>query len=86
MAEITLAEAVNQALSYEMAADENVLVLGEDIGTNGGVFRVTDGLQQKLQTIGHEGYRHHVGVTVGQVAVPVREAFTRYLKYGMTEI
>jgi L-fucose isomerase-like protein len=50
-----------------------------------GVARIED-LQAKLQTIGHEGYRHHVGVTVGHVAVPVREAFTRYLQYGITEL
>ncbi len=42
-----------------------------------------EGLQDKLETIGHQGYRHHVGVTTGEVAVPIREAFTRYL--GFTE-
>ena len=44
MSEITLVEAVNQALHYEMAHDENVVVFGEDIGQNGGVFRATVGL------------------------------------------
>ena len=44
---ITLVEAVTQALSYEMGQDENVVCLGEDIGTNGGVFRTTDGLLEK---------------------------------------
>lgn len=44
MAEITLVEAVNQALAYEMQADSTVVVLGEDIGKNGGVFRATVGL------------------------------------------
>ncbi|HVV69427.1 MAG TPA: alpha-ketoacid dehydrogenase subunit beta [Gammaproteobacteria bacterium] len=48
MAEITLAEAVTQALAYEMAADKNVVVLGEDIGVNGGVFRTTVGLLEKF--------------------------------------
>lgn len=48
MPEITLADAVNQALTYEMALDANVLVLGEDIGKNGGVFRVTLGLLDKF--------------------------------------
>lgn len=46
MPAITLIEAVNQALAYEMAIDENVLVLGEDVGLNGGVFRATVGLQK----------------------------------------
>lgn len=44
MSEITLVEAVNQALHYEMARDNNVLVMGEDIAKNGGVFRSTVGL------------------------------------------
>ena len=35
---ITLVEAVNQALHYEMAHDPSVVVLGEDIGRNGGAF------------------------------------------------
>ncbi|MBI5447560.1 MAG: alpha-ketoacid dehydrogenase subunit beta [Gammaproteobacteria bacterium] len=48
MPEITLLEAVNQALAYEMQRDENVIVLGEDVGTNGGVFRATQGLLQKF--------------------------------------
>ncbi|WP_318463802.1 alpha-ketoacid dehydrogenase subunit beta [Photobacterium leiognathi] len=46
MAEITLLEAVNLALHYEMQHDDNVVVLGEDIGENGGVFRATVGLKQ----------------------------------------
>jgi len=48
MAEQTLLEAVNQAFSTEMSRDENVIVLGEDVGVNGGVFRATDGLQEKF--------------------------------------
>ena len=45
-----------------------------------------DGLQSKLQVIGQEGYRHHVGVTFDHVATPVREAFTRYLGYTPTPL
>ena len=45
---ITLVEAVNQALFYEMAHDKDVIVLGEDVGPNGGVFRATAGLSQKF--------------------------------------
>src|SRR5690606_7292262 len=48
MPEIFLAEAVTQALAYEMGADPNVLALGEDIGKNGGVFRTTVGLLEKF--------------------------------------
>src|SRR5438874_5039500 len=48
MPELTLVKAINQALHQEMARDQSVLVLGEDVGLNGGVFRVTDGLQKRF--------------------------------------
>ena len=44
MAELTLVEAVNRALAYEMRADPDVIVLGEDVAKDGGVFRATVGL------------------------------------------
>ncbi|MEM0983416.1 MAG: alpha-ketoacid dehydrogenase subunit beta [Planctomycetota bacterium] len=47
MAQLTLVQAINQALDQEMAADDRVVILGEDVGINGGVFRVTEGLAQK---------------------------------------
>lgn len=47
MAELTLVEAVNLALHHEMEHDPNVVVLGEDVGDNGGVFRATVGLKQQ---------------------------------------
>lgn len=43
---LPLAKALNLAMSDAMAADEKVLMMGEDIGTLGGVFRVTQGLKQ----------------------------------------
>lgn len=48
MPDITLIEAVTQALAYELAHDENVVVFGEDVGKNGGVFRATVGLQERF--------------------------------------
>lgn len=54
MAEITLVEAINQALRFEMQRDQTVVVLGEDIAKNGGVFRATVGL---LDTFGPERVR-----------------------------
>jgi len=42
--DITLLDAVNQALAYELDHDPEMVVLGEDVGVNGGVFRATDGL------------------------------------------
>jgi len=47
-AAITLIQAITQALAWEMHADASVLVLGEDVGINGGVFRATDGLYQRF--------------------------------------
>lgn len=48
MAEITLVEAVRLALARAMEEDPDVVVLGEDVGVNGGVFRATDGLQKRF--------------------------------------
>jgi pyruvate dehydrogenase E1 component beta subunit len=45
---ITLAQAINQALAQEMERDGRVVILGEDVGRDGGVFRVTDGLFDKF--------------------------------------
>jgi len=47
MSKLTMVEALNLAMDQEMARDENVCLLGEDIGVNGGVFRTTKNLQQK---------------------------------------
>lgn len=48
MPELTLIEAVNTALAYALEHNENVLVFGEDVGKNGGVFRATAGLQDRF--------------------------------------
>ena len=48
MSELLLVEAVNDALHVEMERDENVLVLGEDVGRAGGVFRATAGLRDRF--------------------------------------
>ena len=42
---LTLVEAVREGLEYELERDESVMVLGEDVGTNGGVFRATEKLR-----------------------------------------
>lgn len=44
---LTMVEAVNLALDHAMASDPDVVLLGEDIGVNGGVFRATQGLRDK---------------------------------------
>ncbi len=48
MTEVTLVDAVNMGLASEMEADPNVVVLGEDVGVNGGVFRATANLQKRF--------------------------------------
>lgn len=48
MAKITLIDAVNMAMAHELANDDRVVVYGEDVGVNGGVFRATAGLQEKF--------------------------------------
>ncbi|GEN49756.1 alpha-ketoacid dehydrogenase subunit beta [Alkalibacterium pelagium] len=47
MANLTMIQAITEALDQEMARDEKVLVFGEDVGKNGGVFRATQGLFDK---------------------------------------
>src|SRR5436189_6339002 len=48
MSNITLVEGINLALARAMQDDDSVVVLGEDVGINGGVFRATAGLQQRF--------------------------------------
>ncbi|HNR91621.1 MAG TPA: alpha-ketoacid dehydrogenase subunit beta [Dokdonella sp.] len=92
MAQITLIEAVTQALAWEMAHDPSVVVLGEDVGVNGGVFRATLGL------IGRYGAERVIdtpldettiaGLTVGLAAQgmkPVAEAQFEGFIYAMLE-
>jgi pyruvate dehydrogenase E1 component beta subunit len=45
---LNMVQAINLALKEEMQRDRNVIVLGEDVGVDGGVFRVTVGLQQEF--------------------------------------
>ncbi len=47
MAVMNMVQAVNSALDFKLGDDENVLLFGEDAGLEGGVFRVTEGLQKK---------------------------------------
>lgn len=48
MAKMTMVQALNLALSQEMEKDDRVLILGEDVGKDGGVFRVTEGLLERF--------------------------------------
>src|SRR3989338_3501943 len=48
MTKMNMVQAINTALSQEMTKDKDVVLLGEDVGRAGGVFRVTDGLKEKF--------------------------------------
>ena len=48
MAQLTMIQAITDALAIELANDPNVLIFGEDVGKNGGVFRATQGLQEQF--------------------------------------
>jgi len=94
MGEITLVQAVNLALARAMAEDDSVVVLGEDVGINGGVFRATEGL---LARFGAERVRDTplaeaaiAGVSVGlatQGFRPVAEIqFTGFIYPALDQI
>ncbi len=48
MAHKTLIQAINEALHLEMKRDERVMIMGEDVGANGGVFRATEGIYNEF--------------------------------------
>jgi pyruvate dehydrogenase E1 component subunit beta len=48
MAQLNMVQAINQALAQEMARDDRVMLLGEDVGRDGGVFRVSEGLLERF--------------------------------------
>ena len=48
MAKMTMIKAITAAMDEELAHDDKVMIFGEDVGKNGGVFRATDGLQEKF--------------------------------------
>ena len=89
---ITLIEAITQALAWELRHDERVVVLGEDVGVNGGVFRATAGLSAEfgperiLDTPLDE--TSIAGLTVGMASqgmIPVAEAQFDGFVYPMVD-
>lgn len=63
MAVVTYLEAIRQALFEEMARDERVFVLGEDVGAYGGAFKVTEGLQEQF------GERRVIDTPIAEAAI-----------------
>jgi pyruvate dehydrogenase E1 component beta subunit len=73
---MTMVQAINQALAGELERDERIVILGEDVGRNGGVFRATEGLfdrfgpERVMDTpLAESGI---VGVTIGMAALGLR--------------
>ena len=48
MAQMTMIQAITNAMQTELKNDDDVLIFGEDVGQNGGVFRATEGLQEEF--------------------------------------
>lgn len=48
MSVMTIVQAINNAFDIKLAEDKNVVLYGEDVGFEGGAFRVTEGLQKKI--------------------------------------
>ena len=69
MARLNMVDAIDQALLQAMERDPKIVILGEDVGRDGGVFRVTDGLMQRFGE--RTGHRHPlaesgiVGMAIG---------------------
>jgi 2-oxoisovalerate dehydrogenase E1 component beta subunit len=63
MAVVTYLEAIRQALFEEMARDERVFLLGEDVGVYGGAFKVTEGLQERF------GEQRVVDTPISEIAI-----------------
>ena len=63
MAEVTYLEAIRQGMMEEMRRDENVFLLGEDIGAYGGAFKVTDGFLAEF------GERRVIDTPISEAAI-----------------
>jgi 2-oxoisovalerate dehydrogenase E1 component beta subunit len=51
MTAMTMAKALNEGMRKAMEADPKVVIMGEDVGKLGGVFRITDGLQKDARSV-----------------------------------
>ena len=73
MAELSIVEAINDAFHVELGRDDSVMVMGEDVGRAGGVFRATAGLREYTRLIfGSEG--------LVSTIVPIRDGLAITLK------
>jgi pyruvate dehydrogenase E1 component beta subunit len=88
-----MVEALNQAFHQEMTANPKVVVLGEDVGANGGVFRITDGLQAKYPgrvfdtPLSENGIiSAAIGMSVYGLHPAAEIQFNGFVYYGMSQL
>jgi pyruvate dehydrogenase E1 component beta subunit len=91
---ITMVQALNQALAEEMERDPTIVLLGEDVGVDGGVFRVTQGLQAKfgadrvvdtpLAESGIAGAA--VGLAIGGMRPVFEVQFSGFMNYAFEQL
>jgi pyruvate dehydrogenase E1 component subunit beta len=91
---ITMVQAINQALAEEMERDPSIILLGEDVGVDGGVFRVTQGLQARfgadrvvdtpLAESGIAGAA--VGLAIGGMRPVAEVQFSGFMNYAFEQI
>ena len=89
MATLNLVQAINLALKQEMQKDDRVIILGEDVGPNGGVFRVTEDLHAEfgdnrvillMVKAGEQvvkDLQHAVAETIGDILSPISGSDTK---------
>jgi len=94
MTEMNLVQAVNSGLKCAMASDKRVVILGEDVGVDGGVFRATDGLLRQFGSkrvmdtpLAESGI---IGVSIGMAAAGLRPVpeiqFQAFLYMAMAQL
>src|ERR1044071_4963044 len=79
---ITMVQALNQALAEEMERDPKILILGEDVGVDGGVFRVTQGLQAKFGADRGAG----IGLALGGMRPVAEIQFSGFMNYAFEQL
>jgi pyruvate dehydrogenase E1 component beta subunit len=75
MSKMNMVEALNDALRLEMKRDKNIVLIGEDVGEDGGVFRVTEGLAKEF---GNERVIDSPLAESGIVGTSIGMALSRY--------
>src|SRR3546814_12497906 len=92
--QLSVLAAVNRALAWELAADDHVVILGEDVGTSGGIFRATAGLGQQFgpervidTPLDEKGIAAHaVGMAIYGMRPVVEMQFSGFIHYAFYKL